>query len=176
MTKIVYADLCTCGRAPAYQDGLCVGCYSIRTAKAVIGIRAPGGCSNCGRPDVRAKGRCVTCYQYLWRYGVDRKMERRREIYFCVNCGDTRLYTRERCKACGEYLRRRGIERPQRLIEMHRARGYRPRKRGICVTCPRKPQAGRAECSTCRARRQRRNKQRTLNAAPAEGGDDHAAR
>lgn len=157
MTHIVYTNtLCACGKALAYQDGLCIGCYSLKTARAIIDAQTPGGtCINCGRTNIHALKRCDACYEYHRRHGVDRKVTTVSKHKVCKNCGHPKLRARGRCMSCADYYQRTGRERPQRLIEMHKARTIN-RAIGTCITCGMPAATDRPECTACRMYRSKR--------------------
>lgn len=142
--------LCTCGKAPAYQDGLCVGCYSVRTTERLLRKQELGECKNCGRIGVKAKGRCSTCYEYRRRNGQDKGKVTRGKHHFCKICGNPNLHAWGRCAPCDTYWRRNDRERPQRLLEMYKERASRPRTIGVCTNCGRKADRNRIECHPCR--------------------------
>ena len=162
MTKTLFPlPLCSCGKAPAYQDGLCIGCYSIRTIEIVLKKQELGECQNCGKIGVWARDRCKSCYEYHRRHGEDRGTTFRRGGHrFCQNCGNPHLHAWGRCAPCDTYWRRHGIERPQRLIQMYEDRTSKPRTIGVCTNCGASAAHNRPECTACRHYRQKRGKVR----------------
>lgn len=155
MSHIRPLPMCTCGKAPSYKDDLCIGCYSIQTAKAVI--EKQGICQNCDKP-VYKRQRCRACYEYLIDNGTERQRVVRYTDGICQNCGDKTTKSLGRCNACCQYFYSHGVERPQKLIERQKARLIRKQRKlsAFCWNCKNETGTQRTECEACRRYRSKR--------------------
>lgn len=147
--------MCSCGKAPASQDGLCIGCYSIKALQEVLsqqvvpgdGRRNPRSarCIICNSKGTHAKNRCDVCYEYRRRKGVDRP------AYLvhaaaggCLNCGRRgQLKGQGRCKTCYNYFWYFGRERRPALFN----RSVKPGN--PCIVCIDRPAYAQGRCERC---------------------------